>query len=67
MTYRRRIIDEALDELLPELAAIALEGAKAVGKTATGAQRARTVIAAGARGVGGGGGAGGERERAGSV
>ncbi len=44
MTYRRRIIDEALDELLPELAAIGLEGAKAVGKTATGAQRARTVI-----------------------
>ncbi len=44
MTYRRRIIDEALDELLPELAAIALEGAKAVGKTATAAQRARTVI-----------------------
>lgn len=44
MAYRRRIIDDALDELLPELAAIALEGAKAVGKTATAAQRARTVI-----------------------
>ena len=44
MPYRRRIIDDALDELLPELAAIALEGAKAVGKTATAAQRARTVI-----------------------
>ena len=44
MTYRRRIIDDALDEFLPELAAIALEGAKAVGKTATAAQRARTII-----------------------
>lgn len=44
MTYRRRIIDDALDELLPELAAIALEGAKAIGKTATATQRARTVI-----------------------
>ncbi len=44
MPYRRRIIDDALDELLPELAAIALEGAKAVGKTATAAQRARSVI-----------------------
>lgn len=44
MPYRRRIIDDALDDLLPELAAIALEGAKAVGKTATAAQRARTFI-----------------------
>ena len=44
MSYRRRIIDEALDDLLPELAVIALEGAKAVGKTATAAQRARTIL-----------------------
>jgi predicted AAA+ superfamily ATPase len=44
MAYRRRIVDDALDEVLPELAAIALEGAKAVGKTATAAQRARTFI-----------------------
>ena len=44
MSYRRRIIDDALDDLLPELAAIALEGAKAVGKTATAEQRARTFI-----------------------
>jgi predicted AAA+ superfamily ATPase len=44
VSYRRRIVDDALDELLPELAAIALEGAKAVGKTATAAQRARTFI-----------------------
>jgi len=44
VAYRRRIIDDALDDLVPELAAIALEGAKAVGKTATAAQRARTFI-----------------------
>ena len=44
MMYRRRIIDEALDELFPHLAAIALEGAKGVGKTATATQRASTVL-----------------------
>ena len=44
MTYRRRIIDEALNELFPHLAAIALEGAKGVGKTATATQRAATVL-----------------------
>lgn len=45
MPYRRRIVDEALDELFPHLAAIALEGAKGVGKTATATERATTVIA----------------------
>lgn len=44
MEYRRRVIDELLDELFPHLAAIALEGAKGVGKTATAKQRARTVV-----------------------
>ena len=44
MEYRRRIIDAALDELFPHLAAIALEGAKGVGKTATASQRARTRL-----------------------
>jgi uncharacterized protein len=44
VAYRRRIIDEALDELFPHLAAIALEGAKGVGKTATAVQRAATVL-----------------------
>jgi uncharacterized protein len=44
VAYRRRIIDEALDELFPDLAAIALEGAKGVGKTATATQRASTVL-----------------------
>lgn len=45
MEYRRRIIDDTLDELMPDLGAIALEGAKAVGKTATARQRATTFLA----------------------
>lgn len=44
MAYRQRIIDGTLDELFPDLAAIALEGAKGVGKTATATQRASTVM-----------------------
>lgn len=44
MEYRRRVIDDVLDEALPGLAAIALEGAKAVGKTATASRRATTVV-----------------------
>ena len=45
MDYRRRLVDELLDELFPHLAAIALEGAKGVGKTATATERAATVLA----------------------
>lgn len=44
MGYQRRAIDATLDELMPELAAIALDGAKAVGKTATAEQRCRTTF-----------------------
>ncbi|MDR1265683.1 MAG: DUF4143 domain-containing protein [Propionibacteriaceae bacterium] len=44
MAYRRRVLDDALDELFPHLAAIAVEGAKGVGKTATASQRAATVL-----------------------
>lgn len=44
MVYQRRVIDEQLDELFPHLAAVALEGAKGVGKTATATQRAATVV-----------------------
>lgn len=44
MAYQRRIIDEILDEVFPDLAAIALEGAKGVGKTATASERAATVL-----------------------
>lgn len=40
--YRRRIIDDELDELLTGLPAIALDGAKGVGKTSTALQRANT-------------------------
>lgn len=42
-TYLYRIVDDELDELLEGLAAVALEGPKAVGKTATALRRARTV------------------------
>lgn len=41
--YRRRIVDAELDELIAGLPAIALEGPKAVGKTATALRRAATV------------------------
>lgn len=43
MSYLRRILDDELDRLLPHLAAIAIEGARGVGKTETARQRARTV------------------------
>lgn len=45
MVYRRRLIDDELDVRLPELPAIAVDGPKGVGKTATGLQRAATVLA----------------------
>ncbi|WP_425956695.1 hypothetical protein [Xylanimonas sp. McL0601] len=41
---QRRIIDDALDELFPHLAAVALEGAKGVGNTATASERARSIL-----------------------
>jgi uncharacterized protein len=41
--YVRRIVDRELDELIAGLPAVALEGPKAVGKTATALQRAATV------------------------
>lgn len=44
MEYVTRILDSELDELLPSLPAIALEGAKGIGKTATARRRARTVV-----------------------
>jgi predicted AAA+ superfamily ATPase len=45
VTYQRRIVDDELDQLLPGIAALAIEGAKAVGKTATATRRASTVRA----------------------
>lgn len=44
MSYLRRLIDRELDDLAPHLAAIAIEGAKGVGKTATAVQRAATIV-----------------------
>ncbi len=41
--YKRRVVDDELDLLLPHLPAISLEGAKGVGKTATALQRAKTT------------------------
>jgi hypothetical protein len=43
LDYLRRIVDDELDQLLPGIAAIAIEGAKAVGKTATAVRRAATI------------------------
>jgi predicted AAA+ superfamily ATPase len=43
--YTRRIVDDEIDELFGGLAALSIEGAKAVGKTATASQRARTIYA----------------------
>jgi len=45
MAYLRRTVDDELDELLVDLPAISLDGAKGVGKTATASQRASTTIA----------------------
>jgi uncharacterized protein len=41
--YRRRVIDDELDELLAGLPAVTIDGPKAVGKTATALRRAATV------------------------
>jgi predicted AAA+ superfamily ATPase len=43
-TYQPRILDAELDELRTELPAIAVEGAKGVGKTATASRRADRVV-----------------------
>lgn len=43
--YHRRAVDDELDELLPSLPAISLDGAKGVGKTATALQHGRTLFA----------------------
>jgi hypothetical protein len=41
--YQPRVVDHELDELFSALPALALEGPKAVGKTATAAQRAASI------------------------
>lgn len=45
LSYQPRLVDNELDELTAALAAVALEGPKAVGKTATASRRAATVHA----------------------
>ena len=42
--YRRRIIDDELDEILQGAAAVALDGPKGVGKTATAQRRAGSTV-----------------------
>lgn len=44
MSYLRRAIDSQLDQLLPHISAIALEGPKAVGKTYTATNRADSIL-----------------------
>ena len=44
MSYRHRVIDSQLDQLLAHVAAIAIEGPKGVGKTETASRRASTVM-----------------------
>jgi predicted AAA+ superfamily ATPase len=41
--YRRRVVDDELDELLEGSSAVSIDGAKGVGKTATATRRAVTV------------------------
>lgn len=41
--YRRRVVDDELDDLVTGVAALAIEGAKGVGKTATATVRASTA------------------------
>lgn len=41
--YRRRVLDNELDELMKGVPAIAVEGPRAVGKTRTGVERAATI------------------------
>jgi hypothetical protein len=44
LVYRRRALDETLDELQPHLRALSIHGPKGVGKTATAMQRAVSVV-----------------------
>lgn len=44
MAYHRRLIDDELDELFTELPAIAIDGAKGVGKTSTAEERAAGLV-----------------------
>ena len=42
--YRRRMVDDLIERLLPELPALFLVGPRATGKTTTAARYARTIV-----------------------
>lgn len=42
--YQPRVIDHTLDHLMTDISAIAIEGAKGVGKTATASRRSTTIL-----------------------
>jgi predicted AAA+ superfamily ATPase len=44
MAYVRRILDDELDQLFGQIAAIAIDGPKGVGKTTTAQQRVHAVV-----------------------
>lgn len=44
MSYVSRLVDQELDALLPHVAAVAIDGPKGVGKTATASRRASDVL-----------------------
>lgn len=50
MCYTRRIVDLELDELFGEVAALALDGPRAVGKTTTAEQRVMGLCKLGLQG-----------------
>src|SRR5262245_22707082 len=43
--YGKRVIDDTLDDIQPQLPAIVLQGRKGVGKTATALRRAKSKLA----------------------
>ena len=45
MSYSARLVDAELDELLPHLPAVVIEGPKGVGKTATASRRSQRIYA----------------------
>ena len=44
MSYLRRALDDVLDDLFPAARAVAVDGARAVGKTETAQRRVRRVV-----------------------
>lgn len=44
MSYLRRALDDVLDDIFPAARAVAVDGARAVGKTETAQRRVRRVV-----------------------